>query len=133
MRKFYIPIAAAAALTLVAADATPAKAQYIVTGGYASPVYYGGYAPSSYAANGLIGAGGFGLGSYPMYTAGYSSYYGNSYGYPAYSNYGYRTSYGAYGNYYGGSGYGYGNYYGGSGYGYGNSYRGYRGNGRWGR
>ncbi len=84
MRQFVIPIAAVAALAFVAADATPAKAQVIVTSGY-SPYSYGGYSP--YYGSGLVlGNGGLGFNASPLYggfAGGYGGYYG--YGYP--SNY----------------------------------------------
>ncbi|HEX4611273.1 MAG TPA: hypothetical protein VH092_23980, partial [Urbifossiella sp.] len=81
MRKLMLPVAVAAALAFVALDATPAKAQVVVTSGY-SPGYYGGYPPYAYGGSGIvIGNGGFGLGTYP----GYSGYPG--YGYTNYSPY----------------------------------------------
>lgn len=104
MRKFLLPTVAAAALAFVALDANPAKAQVIITSGYSSPGYYGGYSPYYYSGSGIaIGNGGIGLGMYPAYSSfgspsyGYSPYYG---GYNSYYGTGYRSNYG-----YGYSGY----------------------------
>jgi hypothetical protein len=113
MRKLILPVAAAAALAFVALDATPAKAQIIITSGYSSPGYYSGYAPRYSGvtiSNGTIFTPAFGSypssGAYPMYYSGYSTF-GTYRGSPNYS--GYQPFYG--------SGYSTNRYYGGSYYG----------------
>lgn len=126
VRKLVTPVAAAAALVIVAFDATPAKAQVVFTSGYSSNGYYpsagysGGYSPYSY------GGGGVTFGTYPAYSAhqgyGFSPSYAGVYNrYPAYRG-GFGQS----------SGMGYGSYYGGGrpAY-YGGGYTGGRG-GSWG-
>jgi hypothetical protein len=122
MRKLLLPTAAAA-LALVALDAAPAKAQVIITSGYYSQGYSGGYSPYSYGgprvvigSSGIsIGSNGINFGTYPTYPA-----------YSGYSGYGYGQSYGGGHNpYQGGM---YSPYYGGvlPAY-YGGGYSGYRG------
>jgi hypothetical protein len=97
MRKFVLP-AAAAALAFTMLDAAPAKAQVVVTYGYYSQGYSGGYSPYSYGGAPVVVGG---VGAYPAYSGypGYGpSYYGGAYvpyrggvyspyyggGYPAY-------------------------------------------------
>ena len=110
MRNFVSPIAATAALVFVAADATPAKAQIVISGGYVSPGYYGGYTPYYGGPGVVLGVGGLGFNASPLY-GGFGNWYG---GYSGYGGYGYRPYYGGrYRSYYGGGGYGYRSYYGG--------------------
>jgi len=100
VRKLIIPVAAAAALAIVAIDAAPAKAQVVFSGGYSSTGYYGGYSP-------YTSSGGITLGGYPTYSAyqgyGLSPSYGGVYGrYPSYGG-GFGQSSGVrYSPYYGG-------------------------------
>ena len=75
--------------------------QIVITSGYASPGYYGGYYPYSSGSGLVLGTGGYGFNSSPLYGGGYGG------GYGGYSNYGYQP-------YYGGSGYGSRSYYGGN-------------------
>ena len=79
MRRLFLPTAAVA-LALVALDAAPAKAQVIITSGYYSQGYSGGYSPYSYGGpRVVIGSSGINFGTYPTYPA-----------YSGYSGYGYR-------------------------------------------
>lgn len=119
MRKLILPVTAAAALAVVALDATPAEAQFMISSGYYSSGYSGGYTPYSYGGPRIvIGGGGVGFGAYPAY-AGYPAYgyrdpyYGGRYS-PSYGGR-YSPSYGGGQRVYSDSGYsGYrGNYRGG--------------------
>ena len=101
--------------SLVAANHHPAKAQFIITSGYYSQGYSGGYSPYAYGGTRVVIGGGASIGAYPAYS-----------GYPCS---GYRPSYGGGHPYHGGMyspsyGGGHPAYYGGGYAGYPGGYRG---------